>query len=68
MVDVGLISEMRKRHRQERIEIICDAVAGEGSVAKGAIALGLDRSQVYTELRNAGIDLNHVVIPDQRAQ
>jgi transposase-like protein len=51
------ILEMRTRHKQERIELMFEAVRSTGTVSGAARILGTDRSVIYRELNEAGLSV-----------
>lgn len=54
------IFDMKKRHQQERLGLLCKAVAVAKTLSDAARLLGIYQSQVGKELKAAGIDWREV--------
>mgnify|MGYP001596693300 CR=1 FL=1 len=52
------ISQLRRRHKRERLTLMQRAVTEFGTVYEAAVYLGINRGVLYRELREAGVFVN----------
>lgn len=46
--------ELRRRHKAEVLKLVLDAIAEAGSISGASKMIGMDRSAIHRELREAG--------------
>ena len=54
------IYQMKVRHKAERVALVVAAIRSAGSVSGAAAILGINRSILHRELRDAGIKPSEV--------